>query len=153
MADAPSDLIWELTRPYNTYLVKRRTGGGAQFSRDPLNLVNKHSRKYSGFVNDKAVGVQSSEKNGVTVITKRTKNVNKPASGFNETTFSASTPSRKLYKIVANTTAKNGYRSDLRAEAVARASALRQSQRPKKETPEKKLRGVKAKKAAEKDSA
>ena len=28
----------------NSYLVKRKSGGGAQFSRDPLNLVNKHSR-------------------------------------------------------------------------------------------------------------
>ena len=29
----------------NSYLVKRKSGGGAQFSRDPLNLINKHSRK------------------------------------------------------------------------------------------------------------
>ena len=31
--------------PNNSYLVKRKSGGGAQFSKDPLNLVNKHSRK------------------------------------------------------------------------------------------------------------
>lgn len=29
----------------NSYLVKRNTGGGVQFSRDPLNLMNKNSRK------------------------------------------------------------------------------------------------------------
>lgn len=29
----------------NAYLVKRNTGGGSQLSRDPLNLVNKHSFK------------------------------------------------------------------------------------------------------------
>ena len=29
----------------NSFLVNRRSGGGAQFSRDPFNLVNKHSRK------------------------------------------------------------------------------------------------------------
>ncbi len=31
----------------NCYLVKRRENGGAQFSRDPLNLLNKHSYKAS----------------------------------------------------------------------------------------------------------
>ena len=31
----------------NAYLVKRKTAGGVQFSRDPLNLMNKHSRKVS----------------------------------------------------------------------------------------------------------
>ena len=31
--------------PNNAYLVKRKSGGGSQFSRDPLNLMNKHSRK------------------------------------------------------------------------------------------------------------
>lgn len=29
----------------NAYLVKRNTFGGVQFSRDPYNLTNKHSRK------------------------------------------------------------------------------------------------------------
>ncbi len=33
------------TGPNNAYLVKRKTAGGVQFSRDPLNLMNKHSRK------------------------------------------------------------------------------------------------------------
>ncbi len=33
--------------PNNSYLVKRKSGGGSQFSRDPLNLMNKHSRKVS----------------------------------------------------------------------------------------------------------
>lgn len=49
---------------------------------------------------------------------------------------------------IANNVAKNGYRGDLRQAAVARASAIRKSQKPVKESPEKKLRGSKAKKAA-----
>ncbi|KAL8952896.1 MAG: hypothetical protein Q9222_001222 [Ikaeria aurantiellina] len=80
----------ELLGPNNAYLVKRKSAGGSQFSRDPLNLVNKHSRK--------------------------------------------------------------NYRADLRQEAVARASAILMSNRSKKETPEKKARGAKAKAPAEKDS-
>ncbi len=39
----PAD-VWE-TGTTNSYLVKRRAGGGVQLSRDPLNLMNKHSRK------------------------------------------------------------------------------------------------------------
>jgi large subunit ribosomal protein L28e len=50
----------------------------------------------------------------------------------------------RTYKSVANLTAKSGYRGDLRKAAVARASAIKKSQRPVKETPEKKLRGKKA---------
>jgi large subunit ribosomal protein L28e len=58
----------------------------------------------------------------------------------------------RTYKGIVSSTAKSGYRSDLRAEAVSRASAIRLSQTPKKDAPEKKLRGAKAKKAAaEKD--
>ncbi len=56
----------------------------------------------------------------------------------------------RTFKSIANQTAKSGYRPDLRAAAVARASAIRRSQRPVKPTPEPKLRGNAAKKAAEK---
>ncbi|KAK4694512.1 general transcriptional corepressor TUP1, partial [Lecanoromycetidae sp. Uapishka_2] len=56
----------------------------------------------------------------------------------------------RIYKGIVNYTAKQGYRADLRQEAVARASAIRESQRPKKDNPEPKLRGSKAKKAEEK---
>ena len=58
----------------------------------------------------------------------------------------------RTYKAIVSVTAKSGYRADLRASAVARASAIRQSQVPKKDSPGKKLRGAKARKAAaEKD--
>lgn len=61
-------------------------------------------------------------------------------------------PLHRTYKTIASNIAKSGYRADLRADAVARASAIRQSQVPKKAAPESKVRGAKAKKAAaEKD--
>jgi large subunit ribosomal protein L28e len=53
-----------------------------------------------------------------------------------------------LYKSVVASTAKKGYRADLRQDAVARASAVKLSQRDKKPAPAAKLRGAKAKKAA-----
>ena len=43
----------------NSFLVKRKQAGGVQFSRDPMNLVNKHSRKHAGFVNNKAIGINA----------------------------------------------------------------------------------------------
>ncbi|KAI9697909.1 MAG: hypothetical protein M1836_004261 [Candelina mexicana] len=153
MENVSSDLVWELVRQNNSYLVKRRTGGGVQFSRDPLNLMNKHSRKYGGFVTEKSIGIQPAEKGGVTLSTKKEKSLNKPASGINKITWGPNKSNQKTYKGIVNSTAKLGYRADLRAEAVARASAIRQSQRSKKDIPEKKLRGGKARKAAEKESS
>ncbi|KAF2719623.1 ribosomal protein L28e [Polychaeton citri CBS 116435] len=141
------DLVWEAVRNNNAYLVKRKQAGGVQFSRDPLNLVNKHSRKYEGFVNPQAIGIQP-DGNTVSLITKTSKQ-NQPASAYQTSSFSSTTPSRKLYKSVVNSTAKKGYRADLRAQAVARASAVKLSQREtKKGAQEKKLRGSKARKAA-----
>jgi len=144
-----ADLIWEVTRNQNAYLVKRNDAGGVRFSRDPLNLLNTHSRKYAGYVNDKAVGVVPAEKGGVTLLTKSTKNTQKPAKHHITSTFGGNRSNRKTYSSIVNTTAKSGYRSDLRAAAVSRASAIRKSQKPVKESPEKKLRGKKALKAAE----
>lgn len=55
----------------------------------------------------------------------------------------------RIYKGVADKTAKNSYRADLREEAVARVSAVRRSQLPKKDAPVRKARGSKATKAEE----
>lgn len=50
----------------------------------------------------------------------------------------------RIYKGIVSQTTKIGYRPDLRREAVARAGALRLSQKPKRDPPEKKARGRKA---------
>lgn len=57
-------------------------------------------------------------------------------------------PSR-IYKGVADHAGKNSYRADLNRDAIARASAIKYSQKPKKDAPEKKPRGAKAKKIEE----
>jgi large subunit ribosomal protein L28e len=143
-----SDLIWEITRSNNAYLVKRKGAGGVQFSRDPLNLLNKHSRKHAGFVNDKAFGVQAAEKGGVKVLSKKEADSQKPGKSTINVDFHGGKNSRSIYKAVANQTAKSGYRPDLREAAVSRVSAIRKSQRDPKPDPEVKPRGNKAKKAA-----
>ncbi|KAK4985780.1 hypothetical protein LTR50_005738 [Elasticomyces elasticus] len=138
-----SDLLWECVRGNNAFLVKRRQAGGVQFSRDFLNLTNKHSRKYEGFINERAIGLQPSPSGSMTLTTKIAKNANRPAKAFQTATFSAATPARKAYRGIVNSTAKKGYRADLRAEAVARASAVKLSLRKKRESPKAKLRGRK----------
>ncbi|KAK4106719.1 ribosomal protein L28e [Parathielavia hyrcaniae] len=148
MSNVSADLIWEVSRPYNSFLVQRKAGGAPRFSRDPLNLTNLHSRKYAGFVNDKAIGIVPNEKGGVQVISKKPASANKPASGVYKVTYGGNKTSRKTYKAVANQAAKNGYRPDLRPAAVARASAIRRSQRSTKPDPVKKPRGAAAKRAA-----
>ena len=57
--------------------------------------------------------------------------------------------SHRTYAAIVNSTTKRNYRPDLRKDAVARASAVRKSQRPVKADKPSKLRGAKAR-AAEK---
>ncbi|KAG5929383.1 hypothetical protein E4U42_006123 [Claviceps africana] len=149
LSNMSSDLVWEIVRNNNCFLSKSNRNGGVQFSRDPLNLTNKNSRKHAGFVNAKAVGIIPNEKGGITVISKKTTDATKPVKTFIKTTHGANKTSRKTYKAVANLTAKSSYRPDLRSAAVERASAIRRSQRPVKADPEPKPRGNKAKKAEE----
>jgi len=53
----------------------------------------------------------------------------------------------RTYSAIVNSTTKRSYRPDLRREAVARASAIRKSQKPVKDDKPAKLRGAKAKAA------
>ncbi|MCJ1345697.1 hypothetical protein MMC31_003906, partial [Peltigera leucophlebia] len=95
-----------------------------------------------------AVGVQPAKNGGITLTTKKANGSNRPSSNKNEVTWGANKSGPKIYKGIANYTAKQSYRADLREAAVARASAIRLSQRPKKDLPDKKPRGLKAKAAA-----
>jgi len=149
MSERPNisdDLIWEVVRHQNAYLVKSKQHGGFQFSRDPFNLTNKHSRKHAGFLNDKAVSIQPGEDGGLSLKTKKSGNSHKPAEHHNTHNYGKTTSNRKIYKNVADSVGKRSYRGDLNKDAVARASAIRDSQRAKKDTPERKPRGAKAKK-------
>ncbi|EPE07236.1 ribosomal protein l28e [Ophiostoma piceae UAMH 11346] len=149
LPNVSADLVWEVVRTQNAFLVKRNKNAKVQLSRDPLNLLNTHSRKYAGFVNDKAVGVIANAEGGVQIISKTKAGNNKPASNTVTSTQGAGKSTRKTYRSVAALTAKTGYRADLRAAAVSRVSAIRRSQLPVKADRETKLRGVKARKAAE----
>jgi len=149
MSNYSPDLFWELTRNNSSFIVKRGSGSSrVVFSKEPMNLTNKHTRKQSGLVNEKAIGVQPAAGGGVVLVTKtgHEKNGSKPTSLFNQVELKKT--NRKVYSAIVNSTAKHYYRPDLRADAVSRASAILASQKTKKPTPEK-FRGSKARKAAE----
>lgn len=59
MAAASSDLLWELLRNNNKYLVRRH---GTDFSTDPFNLVGIHSQKFAGIASTSAVGLETRKK-------------------------------------------------------------------------------------------
>lgn len=151
LPNVSQDLIWEVTRAHNSFLVKRKDlGKSANFSRDPLNLKNIHTKKFAGYAHDKAIGVQAGEKGSVVVTSKNVKKANKPAEHYSVTKYSGS--NRKAYKAVAQLAAQRSYRSDLRQPAVERVSAIRSAERAVKPDYETKLRGKKAQKAAETES-
>ncbi|KAJ4366965.1 hypothetical protein N0V83_007495 [Neocucurbitaria cava] len=147
-ATIPHDLAWEVTKGHSATLVKRPNG--VQFSRDPLNLRSVYSRKNEGQIANKAIGVIPGKDGGVTLLVKKSDKHHQPASSTQTTTFGSQRSTRKTYASIVNSTTKRNYRPDLRKDAVARASAIRKSQRPVKADKPSKTRGAKARAAAEK---
>ncbi|ETS65387.1 hypothetical protein PaG_00121 [Moesziomyces aphidis] len=143
---ASQDLQWLLVRNNSSFIVKQK-GLGRIFSREPRNLVQLHSYKYSGVVNAKAVGIEAAKSGKGIVLT--TKNSKKTPFSI-KSTKNASTikkgGSRRAAGVVSNVVAKKGYRADLTKVAVVRASALLRSQRGRKQPPARKVRGSGARK-------
>ncbi|KAF2854316.1 60S ribosomal protein-like protein L28 [Plenodomus tracheiphilus IPT5] len=141
------DLAWEVTKGHSATLVKR--ANGVHFSRDPLNLRNIYSRKNEGQIANKAIGVIPGKEGGVTLLIKKADKHHQPATSVQTVTFGPQRSTRKTYASIVNSTTKRNYRPDLRKDAVARASAIRKSQKPvKADNKQTKLRGAKATKAA-----
>lgn len=115
----------------------------------PLTEHANHQTVNPNITFPQAIGINADSPNTIGLTTKLSARANKPAKSQQTASFSANTPSRKLFKSVVNTTAKRGYRADLRAAAVARASAVKLSQQQKKERAASKPRGAAAKKAEE----
>ncbi|KAJ4001312.1 ribosomal L28e/Mak16 [Lentinula boryana] len=137
-----SDLQWLLLRKSNSYIVKGLPEGPI-FSKEPGNLLNLHSHKYSGLANAKTIDV--SDVNGKITVTTRKPKASPYAVAPARSTSSirSRSGSRRAFGIVASH-AKRGYRPDLRKAALARTAALLSAQKEPKEAPARKLRGKKA---------
>ncbi|KIS67140.1 uncharacterized protein UMAG_11561 [Mycosarcoma maydis] len=143
---ASQDLQWLLVRNNSSFIVKQK-GIGRIFSREPRNLVQLHSYKYSGLVNAKAVGIEAAKSGKGVVIT--TKNAKQSSSAIKKTVNVATLKKgggRRTAGAVSNVVAKKGYRADLTRAAVIRASALLRSQRGRKQPPARRVRGTGARK-------
>jgi len=125
----------------------KRVPEGPVFSREPGNLTNLHSHKYSGLANAKTIDVR--EKDRAIVITTRKKDASVHAvkGARATTTVRAYSGPRRALGIAAKIS-KRGYRADLRPALLGRVSRLLEAQREKKPLPAKKVRGKKATKNA-----
>ncbi|MCD7465118.1 60S ribosomal protein L28 [Datura stramonium] len=130
MTTVPGQLVWEIVKKNNSYLVKEFGNGtaGVVFSKEPNNLYNLHSYKHSGLANKKTVTIQPGGKDqSVLLATTKTKKQNKPSSLLNKSAMKKEF--RRMAKAVTNQVADNYYRPDLKKAALARLSAVNRSLR------------------------
>nr|KJB64596.1 hypothetical protein B456_010G080800 [Gossypium raimondii] len=136
MATVPGQLIWEIVKRNNCFLVKEfgRGTAGIQFSKESNNLYNLNSYKHSdvnfyvviGLANKKTVTIQPGGKDrSVLLATSKTKKQNKPASVLHKSVMRKEFP--RMAKAVVNQVVYNHYRPDLKKAALARLSAVNRS--------------------------
>ncbi|CAN1159906.1 60S ribosomal protein L28-2 [Linum perenne] len=145
MATVPGQLIWEIIKRNNCFLVKQfgRGNAGVRFSKETSNLYNLNSYKYSGLANKKTVSIQPEGKDLTVVLsTTKTKKQNKPANLKNKSVMRKEFHS--MAKAVANQVGDNHYRPDLKNAALARLSVVHKSLKIAKSGPKKRNRqGIK----------
>ncbi|KAH1055098.1 hypothetical protein J1N35_033163 [Gossypium stocksii] len=128
MATVPGQLIWEVVKKNNCFLVKQfgRGTAGVRFSKEPNNLYNVNSYKYSGLANKKTVTIQPAGKDkSVLLATTKSKKQNKPSSLLHKSVMKKEFP--RMAKAVKNQVTDNYYRPDLTKAALARLSAVNRS--------------------------
>ncbi|GLT32232.1 hypothetical protein SLA2020_069120 [Shorea laevis] len=128
MATVPGQLIWEIVKKNNSFLVKQfgRGTAGLQFSKESNNLYNLNCYKHSGLANKKTVTIQAGGKDlSVVLATTKTKKQNKPSSLLHKSVMRKEFP--RMAKAVVNQVADNYYRPDLKKAALARLSAVNRS--------------------------
>ncbi|TKY48235.1 60S ribosomal protein L28-2 [Spatholobus suberectus] len=115
MATVAGQLIWEIVKKNNSFLVKEFGRGtqSVQFSREPNNLYNLNTFKYSGLANKKTVTIQAAGKDqSVLLATTKTKKQNKPNALLHRSLMKKEF--RRMAKAVQNQVADNYYRPDLK---------------------------------------
>jgi len=137
-----TDLQWLLLRKNSSFIVKGIQEGPI-LSKEPGNLRNLHSHKYSGLANLKTIDIRDSGSNLIITTRKTTASPHAVRKARITTNLRAGSGSRRAHGVVAQSI-KRGYRPDLRQAALARVSALQGAKKEPKPTPPKKVRGKKA---------
>ncbi|KFB35938.1 AGAP005427-PA-like protein [Anopheles sinensis] len=122
-----SHLNWLIIRDHNSFLLKQKNIR-KPFAKEPGNLTNLSSFRYSGLVHKKTLSITPAEKKGFNYCFKRPKLANKPAKTIKKVLVK--THARHALKKVSNMIKKHHYRRDLKQAALRRASAILRSQRP-----------------------
>ncbi|KAK4781176.1 hypothetical protein SAY87_017282 [Trapa incisa] len=141
MATVPGQLIWEIVKRNNSFLVKEFGRGTAsvRFSKEPNNLYNLNSYKHSGLANCKSVIIQADEKeNAVVLATTKIKKHNKPAVLLHKCLMKKEFP--RMAKAVVNQVGETYYRPDLKEAALAKLSVVHRSLKVSKSGPKKRNR-------------
>ncbi|KAK4269275.1 hypothetical protein QN277_022456 [Acacia crassicarpa] len=141
MATIPGQLVWEIVKKNNCFLVSEFGRGtqSVQFSKESNNLYNLNSFKFSGLANKKTITIQPAGKDqSVLLATTKTKKQNKPAALLHKSVMKKEL--RMMAKAVENQVADNYYRPDLKKAALARLSAIHRSLRVAKSGAKKKNR-------------
>ncbi|XP_015866598.3 large ribosomal subunit protein eL28y-like [Ziziphus jujuba] len=127
MATVPGQLIWEIVKKNNSFLVKQFGRGNAkvQFSKESNNLYNLNSFKHSGLANKKTITIQPAGKEGVLLATTKTKKQNKPSALLHKSVMKKEF--RRMADAVDNQVASNYYRPDLKKAALSRLSVVHRS--------------------------
>ncbi|KZS93356.1 ribosomal protein L28e [Sistotremastrum niveocremeum HHB9708] len=146
---ASPDLQWLLLRKTNSYIVKR-VPEGPVFSKEPGNLLNLHSHKYSGLTDPKTIAVDQAPNGGISITTRKlSSGIRSVRKSQHQQSIRPRSGPRRAHGVAVGQ-AKRGYRPDLRKAALARVSALLAVQKGPSTKPvkEKKPRSARAKKAA-----
>ncbi|KAE8267533.1 hypothetical protein A4X09_0g4813 [Tilletia walkeri] len=106
-----NELEYLLTRTTSSYIVKQASLP-RYFSREPRNLAQIHSFKFSGTTNAKTIGIEPVSGGGVAVVTRKSKASPSALKGAYTATTIKKGGSRRVAGVVSNLT-KNGYRRDL----------------------------------------
>lgn len=111
----------------NSFLLKQKNIR-KPFAKEPANLTNLSTFRYSGLVHNRTLSITPAEKKGFHYCYKKPKSVNKPARSIGKVLVQ--THARHSLKKVSKMIKKHHYRRDLKQAALRRASAILRSQRP-----------------------
>ncbi|XP_068636131.1 large ribosomal subunit protein eL28y-like [Aristolochia californica] len=125
MASAPGDIIWEIMKKNNSFLVKEFGSGNQMvlFNKEKKNFFNLNSYKNPGLSNMKTIFIRLDGKDLFVVLeTTKTKKHNRPVKLFHKVVMMKEF--RLMTKLVIDQVVDIYYISDLKLAALARVSAM-----------------------------
>lgn len=121
MNNVSDDLLWLCVRNRSSFLVKRN---GAQFTREPNNIMSLNKFKYSGLANAKAVGIELDEETKNPVLSTVTTKSSKPSRRAHKVMLKEGRGPARNNKTIESAVGKYFYRRDLVTATLAKHTKL-----------------------------